>query len=160
MTAPARLHYHLLWPVRGGAAGSVLTPEALDLLPSYVARYAQTLGTTVGAVGGRGDHLHVVADVPPDRQLAKVNEELRRAAARFLRATLSIGGFDWDDAAQVLSTVSSAERPDLIQYVLEQEARHAEGGLFPEWEGGEDFEAGAGAEAAMPDWLREVLPRI
>jgi REP element-mobilizing transposase RayT len=147
-----RITIHCLWRVNRD--GPELGAPAWERLPGYVTRYAQTLGVRVHAVGGGPDHLHWLFDLPSVRTVESVNDELRRASARYLAGRPDGAGFAW--AAGVgAQSVSTSDSADLAAYIGENAARHATGQTIPEWEFAEFKDAEP--EDELPAWLRSAL---
>ena len=144
---------------RVGERSPALTDEAITRLAGYVPRYGGTLGLTVHAVGGTGDHLHLLHDLPTSKTLVSVMEEIRRASVRFLRDSLNLPAFAWSDDT-CLDSFRASDRESLVGYVRENAARHAANRTVPEWEcGGEDEESAALDADEMPEWLKQAAAR-
>ena len=162
-SASGSLLVHLVWPVAAAPAGANaaappvrLTPEAVELLRPYLTRYAQTLKVIVHAVGGgAGDRLHVLLDLPPERALTSVVDELQRTSARFLRDARSLSGFAWRREAAAHESVG----PERLETLAADIAANGAGSGPVSVPRGDT--AGAqddgNDEAPLPEWLREVL---
>jgi REP element-mobilizing transposase RayT len=140
----------MLWPV---ASGDSLPVEAVERLAPYITRYGQTLGCTVTAVGGADDHLHVLFELPHDKTVARITDELQRASARFVRESYGAKLFAWGDADAM--SISPENVETVAAYVRENAARHDANDLLPSYEG-DPGEMAAGDDET-PDWLREAL---
>lgn len=75
------------------------------------------------AVGGTGDHVHVLAGLKPTHRLADVLRELKSESSAWVRRELGWPGFAWQEGygafALGASGIESARA-----YVLTQEAHH------------------------------------
>src|SRR5437016_6206197 len=129
-----------------------LTPLALERLAPYITRYAQTMGVPVYMVGGTEDHLHVLFELPPDKTLKAIEVELRKTTTRFVRETLTLFGFTWEDETH-FSSLTPDECEDVMAYIRESVARHSTGDIIVAWERPEPE---ADIEEAVPEWLRSV----
>ena len=143
---------HDLWWV--AEEGTKLAEETIERLAPYIARYAQTLGVAVLAVGGAQDHLHVLYDLAPNRTADEVTAELQKTTARYLRDSLAVRGFAWAEASSIFS-VSPHEVSGLREYIEENFQRHKDGRLVAVYEG--VLEEDEGDDEEMPDWLRDVM---
>jgi len=147
----------LRWPVADGA----LTPEAIAKVGPYIMRYAETLNVRVSAVGGIGDHLHILADIPADMAPERISRELLSPTSRYLRDVLGIRGFAWNAAGISVVSISPWDVGPVVAYIAEQESRHADGELDAFLEGLESAENAAAAPAAeeLPSWLTDALSK-
>jgi REP element-mobilizing transposase RayT len=137
---------------------AALDRDAVSKLVPYATRYAETMNIRVLAVGGAADHLHVLADIPPDMTLDKVARELQRPTERYLREVLGLHGLAWDAETAAVCSVSPGDVERVAAYVRDQAAVHASGDLDPLLEGIEEDEAeGADEEGEIPDWIKGVL---
>lgn len=151
-----RIVLQSIWRV--GENAPELSEDVRTRLAAYIPRYAQTLGLNVYAVGGVGDHLHIVHDLVPDKPLTTALEEVRRATVRFLRETFKLNTFAWAPETCLLS-VRPSDLDDLSVYVRENAARHAAGRPLPEWEGAEESTEEPDTADALPDWLQDAAAR-
>lgn len=146
---------HFRWKVAAGE----LTPEAVAKLAPYIMRYAETLNIRVHAVGGVSDHLHILADIPPDMPADRLSRELHGPTARYLRDVLALRGFGWDGESVAVITITPTERETVMAYLAEQETRHVGNDLDPLLEGADvpvsPDSASAGDE--LPEWLTSAL---
>jgi len=157
---------HLYWPV-ADAAAAPLTPEALQRLPSYITRYAETLGAKVQGVGGMEDHLHVLLMLPKNKTLQSIEDELQRATQRFLRDVGSSRSFLWASAGNRAVGVSLWDRETVADYLTDNAARHASGDLWAELEeepvvtdaagSSPPADKSAGGDEEIPEWLRKAM---
>ncbi len=145
-----KIAVHARWAV--AAASAPITLGAWDRLPSYVTRYAQTLGVPVHAIGGADDHLHLLFDLPTDKSFVAVNTELERAVARFLADLLPRRGFAWSAPDLLVQSVGAGEWEELRDYIAAHSARHA-ADIVAEWE-----DTSAPDEDSVPVWLRDIMP--
>ncbi len=146
----------LRWTVAAGE----LTPAAVTKLGPYITRYAETLNTRVHAVGGVADHLHLLADIPPDMPAERVSKELHAPTARYLRDVLNVRDFAWEVAGVSVVSVSPGERELVVAYLADQEARHASGDLIPAYEsGGAATVVPASTGEELPGWLVDAMKR-
>ncbi len=146
---------HFRWTV---AAGN-LTPAAITKLGPYITRYAETLNVRVHAVGGIADHLHLLADIPPDMPAERVSRELHAPTVRYLRDVLSLNDFGWDKEVVGIVSVSSREKEYVSAYLAEQEMRHISGDLDSLFEPHDESAESEPTkpDAELPAWLTKAL---
>ncbi|MBC7804991.1 MAG: transposase [Akkermansiaceae bacterium] len=146
---------HFRWKVAVGK----LTPASIAKLGPYITRYAETLNVRVHAVGGVADHLHLLADLPPDMPADRLSRELHAPTARYLRDVQSVKDFGWNSDSVDIRSVSPTERETVAVYLAEQEARHADGDLNFLLEQNDDGppDKAAVSDEELPDWLTSAL---
>ncbi len=146
---------HFRWKVATGK----LTPTAITKLGPYIMRYAETLNIRVHAVGGVTDHLHILADLPPDMTADRFSKELQNPTARYLRDVQSVNDFGWNVDSVAIVSISLPERETVALYLTDQEAHHANGVLDPLLE---ESDAAISSpppapDEELPDWLTSAL---
>lgn len=149
----------ILLHFRWGVAAGKLTPESVAKLGPYILRYAETLNIRVYAVGGVADHLHLLADIPPDMPADRFSRELQSPTGRYLRDIQGVRDFAWNSDAVAVVSISPSEWDVTVTYIAEQESRHATGELKRHLE-----ETGAApppkatlTDEELPDWLTSAL---
>jgi len=150
--AELRVTLHARW--HSARPDVPIVPEALDRLPGYVTRYAQTLGVTVRAVGGAEDHLHLLFDLPGNQTVDSVMAELQRATARFLQDVLGQRAFSWK-SAYFAESVSADATATMTEYVAQNRQHHEANTTREDWEDATD--ESAGDDESLPLWLREAM---
>ena len=155
---------HLRWGVADADAAPV-TDEVLARLRAYLPRYAETLSARCLAVGGVGDHLHLLLDLPITKSLEEVTVEMRRASQRFVRDVLGSKQFLWSSGDEAYQSVSPTEQEPLIAYVLAQRERHASSDLWDAFEASPSLPLSPAGDTvtmpqpgeALPEWLRAAM---
>lgn len=146
---------HAVWWT--AESGPALPAGAPERLVPYVTRYAQTLGVTVTAAGGTGDHLHLLFELPATRTLGEITSELQRATTRFVRETYQEARlFAWDASAVDMVSVGPDDAEATAEYVRNNSEHHVSGDLIAALEGYPDT-AASSSDDDTPDWLREVM---
>ncbi|MBC8139331.1 MAG: transposase [Fibrella sp.] len=146
---------HFRWSIAVGQ----LTPAAIAKLGPYITRYAETLNIRVHGVGGVADHLHLLADIPPDMPADRFSRELHAPTARYLRDVHSVRDFGWNSDSVSVISISPNERETVVAYVSEQEAHHANGdlNLLLEENDQPPRPSAATTDDELPDWLTSAL---
>lgn len=76
------------------------------------------------AVGGTGDHVHVVAGLRATHRLADVMRELKKSeSSRWIHEELRLAGFAWQEGYGAF-TFGAADLEKVRHYALTQEAHH------------------------------------
>ena len=121
-----RLFYHYVW------AAKDREPLIDDAAGRLIARSIRTTctdqGATLHALGLMPDHVHVAVSIPPSIAVATFVGRLKGAAAHAVNDANGRTGqsrFAWQAEYGVLSFGEKA-LPDVVSYVLNQPARHAE----------------------------------
>ncbi|HET7038180.1 MAG TPA: IS200/IS605 family transposase [Thermomicrobiaceae bacterium] len=121
-----RLFYHLIWATRGREPliGASLEAEVWRI----VKRAGERGGSSVYAVGGIENHVHVVVSIPPSLAVAEAVRRIKGGSSHEINDL--IGGFGWQAEYGV---VSFAERhlPIVTAYATNQRRHHADQTLRP-----------------------------
>ncbi len=102
----------------------MIEPRVEPGLHGHLRTKAVELGTTVFAVNGMPDHVHVVASVPPKVALADFVGQVKGFSSHEINRDME-GRFQW----QVDYGVFSFDRkrlPNYVEYVENQKRHHAE----------------------------------
>jgi len=95
---------------------------------------AKAFGCEVLALDGLADHLHLVVRIPGRLSAADLAKQVKGASSRQVGEWLPPGvGFGWQEGYGAFS-VSRSHLKRVIAYVEQQEQRHAQNNLWPEWE--------------------------
>lgn len=142
----AQVFLHAAWP-----CSVPLEAAVVDKLGPYLTRYAQTLKTTVHAVGasGAGDALHLLFELPHDKSIDEIVSGLQKPSARYASTTLGAIGLTW--AAGEVRSIS----PDEIEA---WKARIMAGDAPPVVPDAPDAAERPDGDP-LPLWLTEVLER-
>lgn len=140
------IYLHLVWATRGREPW--LTGTTLRAAHRCIQSEAQELGCDVLALGGMPDHVHLLAKVPSSVSAAALAKQVKGVSSRLVSERVAPGsGFGWQEGYGVFS-VSRSHVKRVKAYVLNQEAHHATGHTWPEWE--ETDEPAEPAFAAPP----------
>jgi hypothetical protein len=106
-----------------------------------------------------GDHLHLLADIPPDMPADRFSRELHAPTARYLRDVQATRDFVWDADAVAVASISPTERETVAAYISDQENYHGDGNLHAFLEEGEEAteREPAVANEELPGWLKSAL---
>ena len=101
-------------------------------------------------VGGVEDHVHLLTSLHPSVALADLVKEIKTASSAWIKSGKVFPFFEHWQEGYGAFTVAADARPNLIEYIKDQEAHHQS----------QDFvaELKALAEAAHLEWKPDYLP--
>ena len=100
-------------------------PSVRDRLNAYVGGIINNIGGICLAVGGTGDHIHILMRLKPTHQVADVVKGIKTDTSKWIKDELNLAGFSWQEGYGVF-TVGPADTESVRTYVLNQEAHHQE----------------------------------
>ena len=115
------LHYHLVFSTKDREPW--LSPAPRMRAHEYLGGVIRGLDGTPHAVGGTGDHVHVLAGLRATHCLADVMRELKSESSRWIHQELGLHGFAWQEGYGGF-TVSALHLEQVRAYVLGQEEHH------------------------------------
>ena len=115
------LHYHLVFSTKDREPWLAPTPRSR--VHQYLPGVIRGLDGVPHAVGGMGDHVHVLAGLRTTRCLADVMRELKSESSRWIHQELGLYGFAWQEGYGGF-TVSASQLEQVRAYVLGQEDHH------------------------------------
>jgi len=101
----------------------VILPEIQPRLGEYIGGIARKHGMKALAVGGMEDHVHILLSLPSSIPLAKAMRELKSASSRWMRETVTIRGFQWQEGYGAFS-IGQAQTAATIAYIGQQHEHH------------------------------------
>ncbi len=121
MSTYLALHVHVVFATK--RRESTLADAWRDDLHAYLGGVARGLGTVPLAVGGVGDHVHLLLGLRATHAIADVVRELKKASSAWARDRA--GGFAWQEGYAALS-VGPEGVDAVVRYVHDQERHHRE----------------------------------
>jgi len=88
---------------------------------AYIAGICKNLGIFVHAIGGMGDHIHLLIQIPPPLSLAKAVLAIKSNSSRW--ANEQGHKLAWQQGYAAFS-VSASRIPAVIRYIETQESHH------------------------------------
>ena len=137
-----QLFYHIVWATKNRER--LLTPELEPLAHEFLRTKAMGLDTTVFALNGMPDHVHLVVSIPPKLAVATFIGQLKGASST--RLSKHYPPFAWQEEYGAFS-FDKKRLPHYVKYVEGQKTHHTEGTLIAALE----QVAGKNAEPAQPD---------
>ena len=101
-----------------GRAQLIRDPEELW---AYIRGIARNLGLDILAIGGTNDHVHLLLNMPPSKQLVDIMRDLKANSSRFMKDKVRL--FVWQDGYAGIS-VSPSQIETLKRYIARQEEHH------------------------------------
>ena len=98
-------------------------------LHAYIVGICQKLGCSVAAVGGTDDHVHLLIYLNHEITIAELMNRVKGASSHFAKTVLEISDFEWQRGYAVFG-VSPHDKAMVINYILQQRARHATNDLW------------------------------
>lgn len=115
------LHYHLVFSTKNREAW--FAPAIRARLHEYLGGVIRAEGGVPHAVGGMGDHVHVLAGLKATHCLADVMQRLKSVSSRRVHEEMGLAGFAWQEGYGGF-TVGAADLEKVRAYVLNQEEHH------------------------------------
>ena len=133
-----RLFYHLVWATRGREP--LLDASAARTLERSIRATGHEHRVIVHAVGIMPDHVHVALSIPPSIAISTLVGRLKGSASHLLNHADGANteqSFAWQAEYGIVS-FGEKNLPDVVAYVENQEARHAQDHLWESLESTED----------------------
>jgi REP element-mobilizing transposase RayT len=115
------LHYHLVFSTKHREPW--LGPESRSRVHEYLGGTIRGMEGVAHAVGGTGDHVHVLAGLKATHCLADVMRELKSESSAWIRRELGWPGFAWQEGYGAF-TLGASGIEGARAYVLNQETHH------------------------------------
>ena len=115
------LHYHLVFSMKHREPW--LGPESRARVHEYLGGTIRGMEGVAHAVGGTGDHVHLLVGLKATHRLADVLRELKSESSAWIRREFGWPGFAWQEGYGAFTLgASGIERART--YVLTQEKHH------------------------------------
>ena len=120
-----RTYYHFVWTTR--ERHELITAEIETTLYPYLINKSISHETTVHAINGIADHIHIIASVPPKLAVAEYVKLLKGSSSHYLNQIVLSSDikFEWQRGYGVFS-LGQQQLDKAIQYVKNQKIHHAE----------------------------------
>ena len=128
----SRLRYHIVTATKGRKP--LITERIEATIYEAMRARAEALGSTVCAIGGVDDHIHLLAAIPPHMSVSSTVGKLKGWSSRQVHELFpSHDDFAWQVGFSAF-TVSPGDVPRVASYVRNQKIRHELGELWEKWE--------------------------
>ena len=101
-----------------GRTQLIRNPEPLW---AFMRGIARNCGFDILAIGGTGNHVHVLLSVPAKLHLVDLVRDLKANSSRFMKA--QVAGFAWQDGYSAIS-VSPSQVETVKRYIANQPEHH------------------------------------
>ena len=115
------LHYHLVFCTKNREQW--LAPSTRPRVHEFLGGILKTENAIPHAIGGMGDHVHVLAGLRATHRLADVMQRLKSVSSRWIHKELRLAGFEWQEGYGGF-TVSASQMDRVRAYVLNQQEHH------------------------------------
>ncbi len=115
------LHYHLIFSTKKRELW--LEPHIRLRLHAYLGGMIREMEGVAHAVGGMGDHVHLLVGLRATHALSNVMRELKSESSRWIHEELRMAGFAWQEGYGAF-TVGAPSLEKVKHYVLHQEEHH------------------------------------
>jgi putative transposase len=92
-------------------------------LHEYIGGIVKKLDGVPLAIGGVGDHVHILASLSATDRLADFVRELKTASSKWVHQAIQMHIFSWQEGYGAF-TVSASNREAVCKYILNQEEHH------------------------------------
>jgi len=100
-----------------------IAPEVQDCLWAYIGGIAREHGMTALAVGGTGDHAHLLVAIPATLAVATAMREVKSGSSRWMHETCAMPEFAWQEGYGAFS-IGYSQIEATVQYIAGQAEHH------------------------------------
>lgn len=115
------LYYHLIWSTKNHEP--TIDRAWRDRFHAYLGGCAKALDAVPTAIGGVGDHVHMLVSLRPVHQLSGFVRDVKRKSSEWVHTEIGNRSFQWQDGYGAF-TVSKSAIEDVRKYILGQEEHH------------------------------------
>ena len=115
------LHYHLIFSTKN--RHPYIDEAWRGRLHAFMGGAVRSLGGMPEAVGGTGDHVHLLVGLRANHTLADVLRDTKSASSHWIHDTAGVRDFGWQDGYGAF-TVSASLIGKVKSYIAQQEAHH------------------------------------
>ena len=101
----------------------IIAPEVQPRLWAYMGGIARDVETTALAVGGTGDHVHLLLSLPTSLSLADAMRQIKSGSSRWMHETCGMPGFAWQEGYGAFS-IGLSQVETTIAYITGQRGPH------------------------------------
>jgi REP element-mobilizing transposase RayT len=117
----ASLHYHIVFSTKHRAP--IIAEPIRERLHAYLGGIIRNLDGVPEAIGGMGDHVHLLLGMRATTCLADVVRDVKAVSSRWMHEQIGLAEFSWQEGYGAF-TVSASQREALREYVVRQEEHH------------------------------------
>ena len=101
----------------------MIAPEWRARLHGFLGGVVRQLDGIPQAVGGVGDHVHLLVGLGAMHRLADVMREIKSVSSRWVHDEVGVKLFSWQEGYGAF-TVGAPQREAVVEYIANQEAHH------------------------------------
>ncbi|MFZ1701627.1 MAG: IS200/IS605 family transposase [Pyrinomonadaceae bacterium] len=112
---------------------SLIDPEWRDELYKYISGIVGNNGQKLLAIGGVGDHIHILLNIKPTLALSDLVRDIKANSSPFVNEKRFVKGkFCWQEGFGAFS-YSISQLDDVIRYIQNQQEHHKENSFKDEY---------------------------
>ncbi len=101
-----------------------IAPDWQADLWAYMGGIARTNSMKAIAVGGTGDHAHILLSIPATKPVAKAVQLIKAGSSKWVHQRTHSRGFSWQESYGAF-TIGTSQVKDSVRYIQQQKAHHA-----------------------------------
>ncbi len=103
---------------------ALIVPEMRPKLWAYIGGMPEPIKFTALAVGGTGDHVHVLFRMPATLAVAKAVQLIKGGASKWINDQSKQRSFSWQDSYGAF-TIGVSQLESTVNYIMNQERHHS-----------------------------------
>jgi len=115
------LHYHIIFSTKN--RHPLIAEAWRERLHAFLGGAVRNVGGFPEAVGGTGDHVHLLIGLRANHTLADVLRDIKSASSHWAHETIGARNFAWQDGYGAF-TVSASQVEKVKSYIAQQERHH------------------------------------
>jgi len=115
------LHYHLVFSTKDRVP--IIAVAWRERLHAYIGGVVGNVQGVPEAIGGVGDHVHLLIGLRATSRLADVVRDLKAVSSRWVHEEIGESAFAWQEGYGAF-TVSASQRETVREYIARQEEHH------------------------------------
>ena len=124
------LHYHVVFSTKERRA--VLDEPWRKRLHAYLGGAVRTAAGVPEAIGGVGDHVHLLMGLRATHRLSEVVRDIKTASSEWVHQEIKMPIFSWQEGYGAF-TVSASQLETVKQYIATQAEHHRKKGFQEEY---------------------------
>lgn len=124
------LHYHVVFSTKERRA--CIDESWRERLHAYLGGAIRIADGVPGAVGGVGDHVHLLVGLRATHRLADMVREIKVASSKWVHEEIKQTGFSWQEGYGAF-TVSASQLDTVKRYIARQADHHQRKGFQEEY---------------------------
>ncbi len=100
-----------------------LTREIRASVHAYLGGCVRNLGASAIEIGGVADHVHLLAEYPPQLSISELAGKIKANSSRWIHETVGVPRFAWQRGYSAFS-ISRTDVSEVVRYIRGQEEHH------------------------------------